>query len=59
MAEQKTDLLTPGNIAKELKVSDSKVKKAKQDLGLTPAAKKGICSYYSKKDLTKIKSAIK
>ncbi len=59
MAEQKNDLLTPGNIAKELKVSDAKVKKAILELGLTPAAKKGVCSYYSKKDLPKIKSAIK
>ncbi len=59
MADQQNDLLTPGNIAKELKVSDAKVKKAIQELGLTPAAKKGICSYYSKKDVLKIKSSLK
>lgn len=59
MAEQKPDLLTPGNIAKELKVSDAKVKKAIQELGLTPAAKKGVCSYYSKKDIARIKTALK
>ena len=58
MAAQQ-DLLTAGNIAKELKVSDAKVKKAIQQLGISPSAKKGVCNYYSKDVLPKVKSAIK
>lgn len=59
MKNEKTDLLTAGNIAKELSVSDVKVKKAIQTIGLKPAAKKGICNYYSKDSIAKIKAAIK
>lgn len=53
------DLLTAGNIAKALKVSDAKVKKAIQQLGVSPAAKKGVCSYYTKDILPKIKAVLK
>ena len=53
------DLLTAGNIAKELGVSDGKVKKAITELALQPKTKKGACSYYSRDDLPKIKAAIK
>ena len=59
MAEATTDLLTAGNIAKELGVSDAKVKKAIAALGLEPAAKKGVCSYYPKGAVAKIKAALK
>ena len=59
MPVQKTDLLTAGNIAKELKVSDAVVKKAIQQLGVKPAAKKGVCNYYSKDIIPKIKTALK
>lgn len=59
MKEQKTDLLTAGNIAKELRVSDIKVKKAIKQLGIKPAAKKGVCNYYSLDVITKVKGAIK
>ncbi len=59
MPTQKTDLLTAGNIAKELAVSDAKVKKAIQELGIKPKAKKGVCNYYSKDTLSKIKAALK
>ena len=58
MAAEKSDLLTAGNIAKTLKVPDGKVKKAIQTLGIKPAAKKGVCSYYTKDVLPKIKAAI-
>ena len=54
-----SDMLTTGNIAKELKVSDAVVKKAIAALGLKPAAKKGVCSYYAKESIAKIKAAIK
>jgi hypothetical protein len=59
MSTQKTDLLTAGNIAKELKVSDAVVKKAIQQLGIKPTAKKGVCNYYSRDVIPKIKTALK
>jgi hypothetical protein len=59
MKNEKTDLLTAGSIAKELSVSDAKVKKAIQTLGLQPAAKKGVCNLYSKEAVAKIKTALK
>ncbi len=46
MADTEGQLLTAGKIAKELGVSDGKVKKAIQALGLEPDAKKGACAYY-------------
>ncbi len=52
------DLLTAAKIAANLKVSDTKVKKAIASLGLKPAAKKGVCSYYAKSDVAKIKKAL-
>jgi hypothetical protein len=58
MADAKSDLLTAGNIAKALKVSDAKVKKAIQTLGIKPAAKKGVCNYYTKDVVPKVKAAI-
>lgn len=59
MATEQSDLLTAGNIAKALKVTDAKVKKAIQTLGIKPAAKKGVCNYYSKEIVPKIKAAIR
>jgi len=53
-----TDLLTAGNIAKTLGVSDAKVKKAIQTLGIKPQAKKGVCNYYGKDVVAKVKSAL-
>jgi hypothetical protein len=58
MAPEKSDLLTAGNIAKTLGVSDAKVKKAIQSLGIKPDAKKGVCNYYSKDVVKKIKGAL-
>lgn len=52
------DLLTASKIAAQLKVTDGKVKKAIAALGLKPAAKKGVCSYYAKGDVAKIKKAL-
>ncbi len=52
------DLLTAAKIAAALKVSDGKVKKAIAELKLKPAAKKGVCSYYAKGDVAKIKKAL-
>jgi hypothetical protein len=59
MATIKSDLLTAGNIAKTLGVPDTKVKNTIKTLGLKPAAKKGVCCYYSKDAVAKIKSAVK
>lgn len=58
MDDVKTDLIGPGNIAKELGVSDGKVKKAIKELGLEPSAKKGACCYYSRESVAKIKAAV-
>jgi hypothetical protein len=54
-----SDLLTAGKIAQELAIPGPKVKKAIADLKIKPAAKKGVCSYYSKDVLAKIKAAAK
>ncbi len=59
MAADTTGLFTAGNIAKTIGVSDAKVKKAIQDLGIRPQAKKGVCNYYGKDVVTKIKGALK
>jgi len=59
MKTEQTDLLSAGTMAKTLSVSDAKVKKAITELGIKPAAKKGICNLYSKDALTKIKAAVK
>lgn len=57
-AADTTGLLTAGALAKELGVPDAKVKKAIKDLGLQPKAKKGVCSYYGKDALVKLKTAV-
>ncbi len=59
MASEKTNLLTAGAIAKELGVSGAVVTKAIKTLNLQPEMKKGVCSYYSKEAIKKIKAAIK
>ncbi len=56
MADAK--LMTAGNIAAALKVPPGQVKKAITALGLKPTAKKGACSYYDAKAVTRIKAAI-
>lgn len=53
------ELLTAAKIAAQLKVTDAKVKKAITELGLKPAAKKGVCNYYAPGDVPKIKKALK
>ncbi len=58
-AEKQENLLTSGGIAKELGVSDAKVKKAINELSIQPKAKKGVCCYYSRDELAKIKGALK
>lgn len=59
MATETTKLLTASNIAKQLGASDAKVKKAIQALGLKPIEKKGVCSYYGKDVVARVKQALK
>jgi hypothetical protein len=59
MAATQSHLLTAANIAKSLGVSDGKVKKAMQTLGIKPAAKNGVCNLYSKDVIPKLKGALK
>ena len=54
-----SDLFTAASIAKELGVSDAKVKKAIKELGIEPKAKKGVCNYYGKDAITKVKKTLK
>ena len=58
MANGKDDLITAGNIAKALGVSDGKVKKAIKELGLEPAIKRGVCCYYDRSAVDKVKAAV-
>lgn len=51
--------MTAGAIAKELGVTDAKVKKAIVALGIEPKEKKGACSYYGAEALKKIQAALK
>jgi hypothetical protein len=59
MANEAPQLFTAGALAKELGVSDAKVKKAITELTLTPAAKKGCCSYYDADAVAKLKAVLK
>ena len=52
------DLISAGNIAKELGVSDAKVKKAIKELAIEPATKRGVCSFYSRDAMSRIKAAL-
>lgn len=59
MKSEKAELVTTGNIAKDLNVSDAKIKKIIKELGIKPVTKKGVCNYYSKDTVPKIKAALK
>jgi len=58
MPTETPTLLTASAMAKNLGVSDAKLKKAILELGLTPAAKKGCCSYFSAEDQRKLKAVL-
>jgi len=59
MKDDKDNLLTAGNIAKKLGVTDLKVKKALKDLGIVPKAKKGVCNYYGGEAVIRVKAALR
>lgn len=52
-------LITASALAKDLGVSDARVKKAIKDLKLAPAAKKGCCSFYDSEAILKLKAFLK
>ncbi|MBF0108846.1 MAG: hypothetical protein HQL76_06710 [Magnetococcales bacterium] len=58
MTDANEQLLTAGKIAKELGISDAKVKKAIKELGIEPVAKKGVCNYYGRDSLDKVKGKV-
>jgi hypothetical protein len=57
-AKKDAELLSTGKIAEELGATPAKVKKAIGELGLKPASTKGVCSYYTRAALAKIKAAL-
>ena len=59
MATATADMYTAGKIAEQLSAPPAKVKKAIGDLGIKPVAKKGVCSYYSKDTIAKVKAALR
>jgi len=58
MPTEPQTLVTASVMAKDLGISDAKVKKAIKDLNIEPAAKKGCCSYYSQDALARVKAAL-
>lgn len=56
--DAKDGLMTAAVIAKELGVSDTKVKKAIKELALEPASKRGVCCYYGRDALDQVKSKL-
>jgi hypothetical protein len=59
MPTEAPTLTTANVMAKDLGVSDAKVKMAIKELGLTPAAKKGCCSFYDALAMGKLKAFFK
>lgn len=58
MADAKDGLMTAAAMAKDIGVSDAKVKKALKELGVEPAAKKGVCCYYAPEALAQVKARL-
>jgi len=58
MPTETPTLITAGALAKDLGVSDAKIKKAILQLGLVPTAKKGCCNYYTSEDKKKLKAVL-
>jgi len=59
MATATAEMYTAGKIAEQLSAPPAKVKKAIDQLGIKPVAKKGVCSYYGKDAIAKVKAALK
>ncbi|MBF0191687.1 MAG: hypothetical protein HQL99_11200 [Magnetococcales bacterium] len=58
MSDPKENTISATNIAKEIGVSDTKVKKVIKELGIEPAAKRGVCCFYARDDIPKIKEKL-
>lgn len=58
MTDDAKQVISAANIAKELGVSDAKVKKAIKELALEPAAKRGVCNFYARDDIARIKASL-
>ena len=56
MAEQTT--VTVGAIAKEIGVSDTKVKKAIETLKIEPVGKRGVCKLYATDVIEAVKKTL-
>jgi len=59
MTDTKQDLFTASKIAEELGVSANIVKKTIKILNMQPDEKKGVCNYYYRNNLQKIKEQLK
>lgn len=58
MPTETPTLMTANAMAKDLGVSEAKLKKAILELGLVPTARKGCCSYYTVEDRRKLKGVL-
>lgn len=59
MSAEKEGLFTAASMAKQLGVSDAKVKKAIKEPAIEPKTKKGACSCYTPDALAGIGAALK
>jgi hypothetical protein len=53
-----TETVTTGVIAKELGVTDTRVKKAIEKLGIEPVGKRGVCRLYAPEVVEQVKAAL-
>lgn len=51
-------LLTAAAIAKELGVTDAKVKKTIKELAIEPTAKRGVCNLYGPDSVASVKASL-
>lgn len=54
---QQKEVMGASAMAKEIGISEAKVKKFIKELGIEPAAKRGACCFYSEDALKQIKAA--
>ncbi len=59
MPTEALTLTSASAMAKDLGISDAKVKKAIKELGLAPTAKKGCCSFYDAEAMAKLEAFFK
>lgn len=59
MPTETPTLITASAMAKNLGVSEVKVKKAIKEWGLRPAAERGCCTFYGPEEMSKLKAFLK